>query len=136
MSENLPAFLAYLDEAPLIADATNHESCARARNYFGFEDFYINDDGICGDIEQLKLSKNFDFLEEFFNQGSGGSDSDGDGCPDPAPPATVEPFVLEEIDESKSSCIFALHGIAYHLKSRGSNPSFFVSITCHRWFQC
>ena len=101
VAENLPAFKAYLDGAPNINHPTVHDECARARNYFGFEDFYINDDGICGDIEQLKLSKNFDFLEEFFNQGSDSGGEGDDGCPDPAPPATVEHFVLDSIDESK-----------------------------------
>ena len=100
VAENLPAFLAYLDDAPNVTDATSQEQCGRLRNYFGFDEFFINDDGICGDIEQLKLSSNFDFLEEFFNQGSDSS-SGGDGCGTGGPAQTVEPFVLEAVDESK-----------------------------------
>ena len=39
----------------------------------------MNDMQICEDIEQLKFSNDFDFLDEFFKQGSDVATTGGDG---------------------------------------------------------
>jgi hypothetical protein len=44
-----------------------------ARQYFGFDENFLDDKKICADIEQLRFTKEFSFLDEFFNQGSGGA---------------------------------------------------------------
>jgi hypothetical protein len=45
-------------------------ACGRARVYFGFDANFINDKQICQDIKQFQNSRDFVFLEEFFNQGT------------------------------------------------------------------
>jgi hypothetical protein len=45
--------------------------CGRAREYFGFDEYFINDEHICRDINQFRNTRDFEFLEEFFKQGSG-----------------------------------------------------------------
>ena len=39
-----------------------------------FSDF-LDGEKICADIEQLRFTQNFDFLDEFFSQGTGGGNS-------------------------------------------------------------
>ena len=77
-AEDRLAFEQYLREAPDITDTTDVHECGSLRNYLGFDEFFINDAQICEDVEQLKFSRDFDFLDEFFKQGSDGWDS-GDG---------------------------------------------------------
>jgi hypothetical protein len=64
------AFKEYLIQAPNITDPTDIHQCGRVRGYFGFDELFINDQQVCEDIEQLKDSRDFEFLNEFFKQGS------------------------------------------------------------------
>jgi hypothetical protein len=64
------AFKEYLIQAPNITDPTDVHQCGRVRGYFGFDELFINDQQVCEDIEQLKDSRDFEFLNEFFKQGS------------------------------------------------------------------
>jgi hypothetical protein len=68
--ENQLAFANYLASSPTIGDAMNRNQCGKSREYFGFDELFINDEQICEDIEQLKYIKDFDFLNDFFKQGS------------------------------------------------------------------
>jgi hypothetical protein len=80
-SENR-AFAGYVNTSPNITDVTDPFECGRAREYFGFQDNFINDLQICEDIGQLALTKDFEILNEFFNQGSSGPPGEspnGDG---------------------------------------------------------
>ncbi|CAB9523634.1 expressed unknown protein [Seminavis robusta] len=70
-SEGKPAFKTYLANAPKIEDPTKQKQCGKTRRYFGFDALFINDNQICEDIEQLKFTRNFDDLNEFFGSGSG-----------------------------------------------------------------
>eukprot|EP00977_Amphora_coffeiformis_P013338 scaffold3471_cov175-Amphora_coffeaeformis.AAC.12 len=76
-NENRTAFANYLLNAPNITDPENSFQCGWAREYFGFPANFINDNQICEDIKQFRNSRDFEFLEEFFNQGSS-SDEPGD----------------------------------------------------------
>ena len=89
-----PAFAAYLENSPKITDTTDPIQCGSARSYFGFQSNYINDAGICLDIAQFKSTPNFDFLEEFFNQGSDAAAAAGED-------AEMPDFYLTPIDRSK-----------------------------------
>ena len=82
-------------------DSSDPTQCGNARKYFGFNENYIYDSGICMDIDQLKSTPDFRFLDTFFNQGWG----DGSGGSEETPFAqvTMPPFVLEKIDRSKCS---------------------------------
>ena len=49
----------------------------RARQYFGYDESFLNDQAICDEIDELRFSKDFTFLDEFFSSeggASGGSD--------------------------------------------------------------
>ena len=93
-------FKAYLNNAPNIEDSSDPTQCGNLRKYFGFDENYIYDSGICMDIDQLKSTPDFRFLDTFFNQGSGG----GSGSQETPPvQVTMPPFVLEKIDRSKCS---------------------------------
>jgi hypothetical protein len=70
MAQKNYAFLSYLTAAPEIQDASVVKQCQRAREYFGFDRDFLDGGKICGDIEQFRLTEDFDFLNEFFNQGS------------------------------------------------------------------
>jgi hypothetical protein len=50
-------------------DPTDPNACGRAREYFGFDANFVNDNQICTDVNQFKNTKDFEFLEEFFKQG-------------------------------------------------------------------
>jgi len=68
-TENRPAFEQYLLGAPQLNNTSDQHQCGSVRNYFGFDELFINDKQICEDITQLKYSRDFDFLDEFFKQG-------------------------------------------------------------------
>ena len=46
------------------------ESCGDSREYFGFDPTYTNDADICDNVKQLHNTRNFGFLDEFYDQGS------------------------------------------------------------------
>ena len=89
--EGLDAFKTYLDNSPNITDVHDYEACGRARNYFGFDATFTYDQAICEDVSQLRYTKNFEFLQEFFNQGSEDGELDDE-------PKTVEKFELVPIN--------------------------------------
>jgi hypothetical protein len=69
VTEGQEAFAWYLAKAPEIEDPTDFRQCGEARQYFGFDEYFIHDVQICADLGQLRFSKDFDFLNEFFGQG-------------------------------------------------------------------
>jgi hypothetical protein len=75
-------------------------ACGRAREYFGFDTNFINDKQICEDISQFRNTRDFQFLEEFFKQGSDGSFS-----PENTEPPLVPPLVLKLPTAGK--CMYA-----------------------------
>ena len=95
-----PSFFEYLDSAPKLEDPTDSKQCGKTREYFGFEETFVNDLQICEDIEQLKFERDFTFLDDFFNQGAALSDGD-----DAAPPA-VPALELTEPDHCKIVSLF------------------------------
>ena len=98
-AEGRLAFEQYLLGAPNITDPTENDQCGKVRSYFGFDEFFVNDAQIMEDVEQLKFSRDFDFLDEFFKQGSSSNSNPGsDGGNGLAPP-----LVLTSPDRSKSS---------------------------------
>ena len=78
-SEKRFAFEQHLLSAPKIEDPENREQCQMTRMYFGFDENFINDRQICEDVEQLRFAKDFEFLNEFFNQGSDVAAGGGSG---------------------------------------------------------
>ena len=98
---DLFAYEQYLNASSSISD------CGKLRNYFGFDEFFINEEAICEDVDQLKYSKDFDFLNEFFGQGSDGGSGGGDPTDiPPAPPELEVPQmadfdVLDEVNTGK-----------------------------------
>jgi hypothetical protein len=69
-SAGMLAFEQYLFESPNITISNNSAQCGTAREFFGFDKYFINDDQICEDVEQLMYSRDYYFLDEFFDQGS------------------------------------------------------------------
>ena len=98
-AEGLFAFAEYLAMSPKIKDTSDSYQCGQARVYFGFDESFINDEAICSDVEQLRFSKDFEVLQEFFKQGD---NSDGASGPTTErEPKTLEPFVLKEISRGE-----------------------------------
>ena len=60
----------YLETAPVIDDPTDYDQCGSTREFFGFDAGFINDQQICDDVEQLRFSRDFSFLETFTGQGT------------------------------------------------------------------
>ena len=85
----LQAFTMYLGAAPNITDPADYDQCGSTREFFGFDAGFINDDQICDDIEQLRFSRDFQFLEDFFGVGSGSSGG-SEGPPEDIPPPAAE----------------------------------------------
>ena len=73
-SENRPAFAVYLGDAPEIKDATNPNQCSGARQYFGVHPLMVNDRQVCDDMEQLRFTRDFSFLDEFYGMGENSPD--------------------------------------------------------------
>lgn len=73
---------------PKELDAFDAFECGRAREYFGFDEYFINDKKICRDVGQFQNARDFDFLDEFFERGSVVEVEEEDGTP-PLVPALV-----------------------------------------------
>ena len=76
------AFEQYLRRAPAIDDPHDQHQCGRARGYFGFDELFINDHQICEDVEQLKFARDFDFMDDFFKQGSDLEQAEDEDAPE------------------------------------------------------
>jgi hypothetical protein len=93
-SETCPA-----DEScPTPLDPLDTIGCGRAREYFGFDEYFVNDKNICEDIVQFQNSRDFKFLDNFFNQGSSEGESN-----DPGDVPLVPQLVLTKPDAGKLS---------------------------------
>ena len=57
---------------------TDTAGCGRAREYFGFPESFVNDKQICIDILQFRNTRDFDFIDEFFNLGTPEGPTNGD----------------------------------------------------------
>ncbi|CAB9525265.1 TECPR [Seminavis robusta] len=72
------AYKEYLRLAPNVAITTDSIQCGRARQYFGYDARFLNDQAICDDIHELRLSKDFSFMDEFLGgQADGGGTAPG-----------------------------------------------------------
>jgi hypothetical protein len=109
VGETQPAFANYLSSMPRGAylscpdddesclsdskelNVTDSFGCGRAREYFGFDSDFINDKQICRDIKQFQSTRDFEFLEEFFDQ-SGARKPEGPGLNQPL----VPPLILQK----------------------------------------
>ncbi|CAB9513303.1 expressed unknown protein [Seminavis robusta] len=60
----------------LIKNPHDAHDCGRSREYFGFDETYNNDADVCENVIQLRNTRNFEDLDNFFNQGSKGSDKE------------------------------------------------------------
>jgi hypothetical protein len=67
--DNRTAFATYLKSSPNITNPVDPYECGRAREYFGFDESFVNDDQICEDVKQFTNTRDFAFLDEFFDQG-------------------------------------------------------------------
>ena len=61
-----------MESAPEINNPYDYNQCGKTKEYFGFKASFVNEKEICNEIKQLKYTRDFDFLAEFFAQGSGG----------------------------------------------------------------
>ena len=95
------AYAQYLSSAPSISDPTVFQQCGETRNYFGFDDTFLNDNAICEDVYQMRYSRSFDFLEDFF--GDSGSSTAQTGSGDGT--GELVPLVLTPIDRSKCNSL-------------------------------
>jgi hypothetical protein len=114
--QGLIGYAQYLDNYPNITSPTNAKQCGNAREYFGFDAHFLNDDQVCEDIYQLRFTDDFDFLNEFFNQGSSGNTNlcSGDAsCLLQSPDLDFDSFVLK--GKQWRSANFALAQIAQGL---------------------
>jgi hypothetical protein len=109
-----PAYEQYLIGAPFIEDPTDEIQCGKGRNYYGFDEYFINDHQICEDIKQLRDTRDFAFMDEFYAQGSDTSSSSS-GLPGEVDVPTVPPLVLSEPDRSKLlCCLFSVCSSSTH----------------------
>jgi hypothetical protein len=60
----------YLRDAPEIKNATDPNQCSLTREYFGVHPLMVNDRQVCDDMEQLRFSRDFSFLDEFYGVGT------------------------------------------------------------------
>jgi hypothetical protein len=67
--------------------------CGRAREYFGFDKDFVNDKQICRDIGQFQNTRDFEFIDEFLNQGFSSGISPETGEPPLVPPLILTPPV-------------------------------------------
>jgi hypothetical protein len=67
-------------------DWLDPDLCGNAREYFGFDATFVNDQQICSDINQFQNTRDFLFLEEFFKQGSDSEVEIEFGVPPLVPP--------------------------------------------------
>ena len=126
-AEKRRAFEKYLESAPNITDPTDRHQCGSTRGYFGFEENFINDAQICEDIEQLKYSRDFDFLDEFLAQGSETLKADVYSLELKPPDRSMSS--LYHLHAVQSSCcsvahLCALTDFLYSLQANRSRPRF------------
>ena len=67
----------------------------RTRQYLGYHKNFLNDAAICEEVYELRFSKDFAYLDEFFGSGDGGGDGDDPG----SVYEEVEVESLEEIED-------------------------------------
>jgi hypothetical protein len=67
-NENLALF-DFLEAAPEVNDPDNSYQCGQLREYYGFDEDYPIDDDICADINFLKNSDDYRFINRY-NKGS------------------------------------------------------------------
>jgi hypothetical protein len=96
------AYATYLEASPIITDPTDRVSCGRARDYFGFDDDFINDEQICEDVEQLRNTRDFKLLESFFGESDYNPPSD-----DEPPPVILPP------NRGTSCCVFSVLYVSF-----------------------
>lgn len=87
-----PSFADYLRGAPTVMDASDPFECGQVRGYFGFDPTLPIDGKICHDILEYRNARNFDFVNDVFEEipeGNGksglpglGSESSGSGVDD------------------------------------------------------
>lgn len=58
-TNNLPTYQQYLNSSPSISNPHDDQVCGRARQYFGFQSNFIDDNAICEDVQQLRFSDDF-----------------------------------------------------------------------------
>ena len=68
----------------------------RAREYFGYNENFLNDAGICNELRELRFSKDFAFIDEFFSSEGGGGPGDENDQNKPEP--EYEEVEVEDID--------------------------------------
>ncbi|CAB9517870.1 expressed unknown protein [Seminavis robusta] len=97
----MAAYEYYLKEAPTnFTDTTSTKDCGLLRAFLGFDE---SDKQICRDVEQLKHTRDFAFLDEFFSQGSTEVDGGkGDECKCEVPPRPELVFTKPDRAVSKS----------------------------------
>ena len=100
LETNHAAFENYLNSMPNITDPLNADHCGKAREYFGFDATFINDDTVCAEVDELRHSRNMDWMDEFFGQGTSETTAPGgtSGCPPPLPPVELEIPEMAEFD--------------------------------------
>lgn len=103
-------FRSYLQGAPSITSPIDFDKCGSARQYFGFDELFVNDGQICEDISQFRYTNDFDFMDEFFGQGSdsGSNDTEATGTdlgpagdPPPEDAELAPELLLKAPDRSK-----------------------------------
>ena len=100
LETNQAVFEAYLNLMPNITDPLNADHCGKAREYFGFDATFINDDTVCAEVDELRHSRDLDWMDEFFGQGTSETTAPGgtSGCPPPLPPVELEIPEMAEFD--------------------------------------
>jgi hypothetical protein len=88
------AYATYLEAAPNITDPMDLISCGRSREYFGFDEYFINDEQICEDVEQLRNTRDFKLLESFF------------GNSEYTSPTSDDDIVILPPNRGTSCCVF------------------------------
>jgi hypothetical protein len=75
------AYITFLKSSSNITNPTDAFSCGRAREYFGFEAKFPNDDQICEDVNELRNTRDLEILEGFFSASGGPGNGGGTGGP-------------------------------------------------------
>jgi len=72
IDQELYSYQQFLEDSPEISDPTSFKECGNAREYFGYDKDFLDDERVCDDVWQMRMTDDFDFLDEFYNQGSDG----------------------------------------------------------------
>ena len=72
IDQELNSYQQFLEDSPEITDPTSFRECGNAREYFGYDKDFLDDERVCDDVWQMRMTEDFDFLDEFYNQGSDG----------------------------------------------------------------